>query len=184
MDQRPNANPSSRQCAMPRWLQNRVANINAARLSIPRCVSQGFTVIELVLTLAIIGALGLLASASYNSYIERTRVYKAAVDIGSLQMDIKQYEVDNRVLPDDLAAIGRATKLDPWGRPYVYVNLQGKKGHGSARKDHKLNPLNSDYDLYSLGKDGVSKPQITQKESLDDVIRAHDGAFIGLASNF
>lgn len=169
---------------MPQWLQNRVANINAARLSIPRCVSQGFTVAELVIALAIIGVLGLLASTSYNRYVDRTRVYQAGVDIGGLQMAIKQYEVNNLVLPDDLAVIGQATKLDPWGRPYVYVNLQGKNGNGSARKDHKLNPLNSDYDLYSLGKDGLTKPQITQKESLDDVIRAHDGAFIGLASDF
>jgi general secretion pathway protein G len=169
---------------MRQWLQNRVANINAARLSIPRCVSQGFTVIELMLALAIIGVLGLLASASYNHYIEKTRVYRAAVDIGSLQMAIKQYELNDRVLPDDLGAIGQAAKLDPWGRPYVYVNLQGKNGNGSARKDHKLNPLNSDYDLYSLGKDGLTKPQITQKDSLDDVIRANDGAFIGLASDF
>ena len=169
---------------MPRWLQDRVANISAARPSVPRCVSQGFTVIELVIALAIIGVLGLLASTSYNRYTERTRVDQAAVDIGSLQMAINQYEVNYLVLPDDLNAIGQAAKLDPWGRPYVYVNLESKKGHGSARKDHKLNPLNSDYDLYSLGKDGVSKPQITQKDSLDDVIRAHDGAFIGLASDF
>ena len=169
---------------MPRWLQHRVAKVNAAQLKSRRWVSQGFTIIELVVGLAIIGVLGLLASASYNGYTEKTRVYQATVDIGGLQMDIKQYEVDNRVLPDDLGAIGRAAKLDPWGRPYVYVNLQAKNGKGSARKDHKLNPLNSDFDLYSLGKDGVSKPQITQKESLDDVIRAHDGAFIGLASDF
>jgi general secretion pathway protein G len=169
---------------MPRWFQDRVANVNAAQLRIPRRISQGFTVSELVIALAIIGLLALLASASYDRYTEKTRVYHAAVDIGSLQMAIKQYEINYGVLPDDLSAIGQATKLDPWGRPYVYVNLQSKNGNGSARKDHKLNPLNSDYDLYSLGKDGLSKPQITQKESLDDVIRAHDGAFIGLASDF
>ena len=169
---------------MPRSSQHRAAKVNAAPLDILRCVSQGFTVVELMLALAIIGVLGLLASASYDRYIEKTRVYRAAVDIGSLQMAIKQYELNNSVLPDDLAAVGMATKLDPWGRAYVYVNLEATHGHGSARKDHKLNPLNSDYDLYSLGKDGVTKPQITQKESLDDVIRAHDGAFIGLASDF
>jgi len=43
-------------------------------------------------------------------------------------------------------------KLDPWGRSYVYVNLQTKHCHGSARKDHKLNPINSDYDLYIWGR--------------------------------
>lgn len=169
---------------MPQWLHNRVANINPTRLSITRRVSQGFTLLELVLGLSMIGVLGLLASTSYDRYVEKTRVYQAAVDIGGLQMAVKQYEVNNSVLPDDLAAAGQGAKLDPWGRPYVYVNLQATNGHGAARKDHKLNPLNSDYDLYSLGKDGQTKAQITQKESLDDVIRAHDGAFIGLARDF
>ncbi len=166
------------------WLQNRVGIINAIRLSIARRASQGFTVVELMLALAIIGILSLLASAGYDRHIEKTRVYRATVDIGGLQMAIKQYDLNNSVLPDDLGEIGQAAKLDPWGRPYVYVNLQATKGHGAARKDHKLNPLNSDYDLYSVGKDGVSKSQITQKDSLDDVIRAHDGAFIGLAGDF
>ena len=173
----------SQHCVMPRSSQHRAAKVNAAPLDILRRVSQGFTVVELMLALAILGVLALLASASYDRYIEKTRVYQAAVDIGSLQMAIKQYELNNNVLPDDLGAIGQAAKLDPWGRPYVYVNLDTQKGNGAARKDHKLNPLNSDYDLYSLGKDGVTKPQITQKDSLDDVIRAHDGAFIGLASD-
>jgi general secretion pathway protein G len=74
--------------------------------------------------------------------------------------------------------------IDPWGNPYVYVNLTAIKGHGKARKDRKLNPLNSDFDLYSMGKNGVTKPQITNRDSLDDVLRANDGAFIDLASKF
>ena len=169
---------------MPQRLQNRLADTNAPRLSGARCGLQGFTIVELMVALAIIGVLGVLASAAYNGYIEKARVHKASVDIVGIQFAIKQYETNNSVLPDDLGVIGQAAKLDPWGRPYVYVNLQAKNGKGSARKDHKLNPLNSDYDLYSVGKDGRTKPQITQKDSLDDVIRAHDGAFIGLASDF
>ena len=47
-----------------------------------------------------------------------------------------------------------------------------------------LVPLNSDYDLYSMGKDGVSSPPITAKPSQDDVIRASNGSYVGLASNF
>jgi len=172
-----------RHYAIRGWLRHRAADSNP-RPSTARRGSQGFTIAELVLAIAIIAILGLLASSWYSSYVDKTRVYQAAVDIGGLQMAIKQYELNNSVLPDDLTEVGQGTKLDPWGRPYVYVNLQGKNGKGAARKDHKLNPLNSDYDLYSVGKDGLTKPQITQKESLDDVIRAHDGAFIGLASNF
>jgi general secretion pathway protein G len=55
---------------------------------------------------------------------------------------------------------------------------------GAARKDHFLVPLNSDYDLYSVGKDGDSRPPLSAPVSADDVIRASDGAYIGLAANY
>jgi general secretion pathway protein G len=90
---------------------------------------------------------------------------------------------DNHAYPSSLADIGQAGKLDPWGNPYVYYNIDAN-GKGQARKDHALNPLNTDFDLYSNGADGVSKSQITQKDSLDDVIRASNGAYVGLASGF
>ena len=38
--------------------------------------------------------------------------------------------------------------------------------------------------LYSIGKDGLTKKPISQKDSLDDVLRANDGRFVDLASKF
>jgi general secretion pathway protein G len=55
---------------------------------------------------------------------------------------------------------------------------------GKMRKDRFLVPLNSDYDLYSMGKDGDSRPPLTAQMSRDDIVRASDGAFVGLASDF
>jgi general secretion pathway protein G len=52
------------------------------------------------------------------------------------------------------------------------------------RKDRFLVPINSDYDLYSMGKDGKSSSPLTSKNGRDDIIRANDGAFIGLASDY
>jgi general secretion pathway protein G len=52
------------------------------------------------------------------------------------------------------------------------------------RKDKNLVPLNSDYDLYSMGKDGESQIPLTVKISHDDIIRANDGAFVGLAIDY
>ena len=52
------------------------------------------------------------------------------------------------------------------------------------RKDKKLVPLNSDYDLYSMGPDGESKPPLTAKASKDDIVRANDGEFVGLAERY
>jgi general secretion pathway protein G len=44
--------------------------------------------------------------------------------------------------------------------------------------------LNSDYDLYSKGRDGRSVSPLTAKASRDDVIRASNGGFIGLGANY
>ena len=66
-------------------LDDRDVNISAARLSIRHRVSQGFTVIELMVAGAIIAVLLLLASAWLSNYIDKSRVYQAVVDIGGLQ---------------------------------------------------------------------------------------------------
>ena len=58
------------------------------------------------------------------------------------------------------------------------------KGNGQARKDRFLVPLNSDYDLYSMGPDGKSSSPITAKPSQDDIIRAADGSYVGPAIDF
>jgi general secretion pathway protein G len=57
-------------------------------------------------------------------------------------------------------------------------------GVGKSRKNKNLTPINSYFDLYSKGKDGLSTLPLTAKASRDDVILANDGAFIGLASNY
>ena len=50
--------------------------------------------------------------------------------------------------------------------------------------DKFLVPLNGDYDLYSMGADGETKKTLSAPASYDDVIRALNGGYIGLASNF
>jgi len=74
--------------------------------------------------------------------------------------------------------------LDPWGNPYQYLNFDTVKGVGSVRKDRFLVPLNTDYDLYSMGKDGKSQTPLTAAASHDDIVRANDGRYIGLASGY
>ena len=149
-----------------------------------RTGSPGFTLIELLIAIAILGVLANLAYSRYENYRERAYVYQAVADIGGMSALIKQYILDNRSPPDSLDDVGLAAKLDPWGRPYQYFNLTSHKGNGKARKDKKLNPLNSDFDLYSVGKDGSSQSSLVAITSRDDVVRARDGGFIGLASDF
>ena len=94
------------------------------------------------------------------------------------------YNIDNDKYPQSLAEVGYANRLDPWGSPYQYLNVQTAKGKGQLRKDRFVVPINTDYDLYSMGKDGKSVPPLTAKASRDDIIRANNGAYIDLASEF
>jgi len=45
-------------------------------------------------------------------------------------------------------------------------------------------PVNSDFDLYSKGKDKESVAAFTAKMSHDDIVRANNGMFVGLADDF
>jgi general secretion pathway protein G len=74
--------------------------------------------------------------------------------------------------------------LDPWGRPYQYLKFPDKKHPPNARKDRFLVPINSAFDLYSLGKDGATAAPLTAAKSRDDVVVANDGGYIGLARNY
>lgn len=145
---------------------------------------RAFTLTEVLIAVAIIAILAAIGIPYYADYKERIRVEQAVADILGMSAQIMYYANDNRAPPASLADVRLNGKLDPWGRPYVYTNLTTSNGHGDARKDKNLNPLNSDFDLYSVGKDGETKKPLTPKESHDDVIRARDGRFVGLAKDF
>lgn len=146
--------------------------------------SRGFTLLELVFSVALVAVLAALAISQYARYVDKARSQKAMNEIASLQVEIERFRSRTFTdAPASLAEIGRSGMPDPWGRPYYYTRLSGPESRGAARKDRRLNPLNSDYDLFSAGKDGVFKSQVSQRESLDDIIRARDGAFIGLGSD-
>lgn len=144
----------------------------------------GFTLVEIMIAVAILAVLLSMAIPAFERQRDRARVLQAAADIGLMSVRIKNYAVENIALPESLSQVGYAGKLDPWGRPYEYYNLETRRGNGQARKDKKLAPLNSDFDLYSKGKDGLSQGPLNAKASRDDVVRARDGQFIGLATDF
>jgi len=124
--------------------------------------NKAFTLVELMLVVIIIGVLVAMIVPRMAGRSEQARnaVAKADVDL-NIATAIKLYEMDNGSYPstlDDLltapasAANWKGPYLekkptDPWGRPYQY------KYPGTHRPQ--------DYDLYSLGKDGI--------ESGDDV---------------
>lgn len=145
--------------------------------------TRGFTFIEVMMVVSLIAVLLGIGMPVYDSYRERARVTQAANDIAVLSANLHRYSLDNRGFPESLEQVGAGQPLDPWGRPYVYYNVESN-GRGGARKDRRLNPLNTDFDLYSLGKDGKTKPQISQRDSEDDVIRASNGRYVGKAADY
>ena len=145
---------------------------------------RGFTIVELVVAVAIIVTIAAIAIPYFEQARYITRVSRAVGDIGTLQAEIDVFRSLNGRLPDTLDEIARGDLRDPWGNSYQYLNFANTKGKGAMRKDRFLVPLNSSYDLYSMGKDVQSIPPLTAKVSQDDIIRANDGAFVGLASQF
>lgn len=133
--------------------------------------------------LGIVGVLSAIAFPAYARYQDRVRTKQALIDLNALATLIVLHGRETRDLPSSLADVGAAGRVDPWGRPYVYYNVEAN-GRGHARKDHALNPINTDFDLYSVGPDGQSKPQISHRDSLDDLIRAGNGRFVGIAADF
>lgn len=164
----------------------RQASLGGLQISLRRIVKQssGFTLIELIIVISILGVLSAIAIPYYQDYKDRINVAQAITDIRQISVLAKQYETENRDLPSSLSDVGVGTMLDPWGHPYQYLDITTEKGKGNLRKDKSLNPINSDFDLYSMGKDGKSQLPLTVKVSHDDIIRARDGQFVGLAADF
>jgi len=150
---------------------------------------EGLTVIELMIVVAIIGTLASIAVPSYIAYKEKAQVAAAIAEIRIIEKEISRYFVDHHDYPQSLSDISNSAFIDPWGSPYRYLKIAGvdHKGKGKTdkrRKDHFMVPVNSDYDLYSMGRDGESVAPFTAKKSRDDIVRANDGQFVGFASEY
>ncbi|MBU1169552.1 MAG: prepilin-type N-terminal cleavage/methylation domain-containing protein [Proteobacteria bacterium] len=149
--------------------------------------NSGFTLIELMIVIAIIGTLAGIAVPMFSSYKDRAYIARIKVEIKNIEGDIMAFMIENDRFPIDLAELGLGGILDPYGNPYQYLPAPADKhggGMGQMRKDHNLVPVNTDFDLYSMGKDGRSSPPFTARASRDDIVRANNGQYIGLVSGY
>jgi general secretion pathway protein G len=118
--------------------------------------NKGFTLLELLVVIVIIGLLAGYVAPRYFSQVGRSEVQVARAQIESLEKALDQFRLDTRHYPtaeqglDALVLkpsneanwtgpyLKKAVPTDPWGHPYVY-RVPGSKG---------------EFDLYSLGRDG------------------------------
>ena len=118
--------------------------------------SRGFTLLELLVVVVIIGLLAGLVAPRYFGQVGKSEVNVAKAQLDALEKALDQYRLDVGRYPDqELGLKALVTKpanepkwsgpylrkdipLDPWGRAYQY-KFPGEKG---------------EYDLLSLGKDG------------------------------
>ena len=148
--------------------------------------SLGLTLIELLIAISVIGILAAIAIPGYISYRQNAKITAAISEMKTIEYGIKNYLNINNKYPDSLSEIDKADLIDPWGNPYRYLRLDGGTTtdlKGKRRRDKNANPVNSDFDLYSMGQDGKTTAQFTAKNARDDVVRANDGSYYGLAKN-
>lgn len=141
----------------------------------------GVTLIEIILVMAMLGVIAGIAYPSYTNFMRKSDIKIAIGDIKMISFKMKDFFVTEGRFPNDFAEIGGAP-TDPWGNPYQYLNIS-LAVPGQLRKDKNLNPINSDFDLYSMGEDGQTQKQLTAAKARDDIVRANNGGFVGLAED-
>ena len=144
----------------------------------------GFTLLELLICVAILGLLTAMALPSYQDYIDTTNNGLAEADLVRIEQTIEVYYNDTVMYPATLADIDFDDVLDPWDNAYQYLRFDENTKTGQMRKDKNLVPVNGDYDLYSMGKDGKTSMPFSSGPARDDIVRANNGRYIGLADDY
>ena len=138
----------------------------------------GFTLIEVLLVVVIIGILVAVAVPRFGGRVRMAQVAAAEADVNNVGMALRLFEVDNGTYPSSLSGLinnpgtsknwrgpylEKGIPKDPWGNDYVYAMPGSHNQHS--------------YDLHSLGPDGVeSQDDICNWQQADGNYKVWDGS--------
>ena len=140
---------------------NRRSNVEPAAWSLQLGAVLGFTLVEIMLVVIIIGVLAAMVVPRFAGRTEQAKIARTKSDIAAISVALDLYEMDLGQYPNALAEI---TSKEPssslsqearaqWKGPYLKRNLPrdpwGREYHYSRESKHQ-----QDYDLSSLGPDG------------------------------
>ena len=157
----------------------------------------GMTLVELMIVVVVAAILALLGQAFFlggdpncdspdarQGPLVRAKIAQVSGDLGKIHMAASRFELSHKRYPVNLAEIGMDDLTDPWGNPYQYLVVFGRKDVGPVRKDHNLKPVNTGYDVYSMGPNGTTASPFTSTPGEDDIVMADDGDYLGLACQY
>lgn len=157
----------------------------------------GFSIFELLIALVIASILGTISVWAFGSSapdcsnpdakqnpLMRAKIAETSGNLGEIHMALSRFELSHDRYPTTLAEAGVDDVLDPWGNPYQYLVVFGRQDVGPVRKDHNLKPVNTGYDIYSMGPDGETASPFTSTLGQDDIVMAGDGDYFGLACQY
>ena len=136
---------------------------NFSRTELPHYASNmyGFTLLELVIVIAILSLLAAIIAPKMMGRADDAKIADAKIQIRNLETALKLYKLDNGSYPDTEQGLEALTEkpatgnvpnkyreggyleqkkipLDPWGNPYIYVSPG----------------IHGDFDILSYGSDG------------------------------
>jgi general secretion pathway protein G len=128
------------------------------RILKPSIALKGFTLLELLVVMVIIGLLAGYVGPKYFAQIDKSKVKTAKAQIDSLGKALDQYKLDTGHYPSTesgLISLNLAPASEPkWNGPYLVKRLPIDPWDKSY--EYKMPGEHGDYDLWSLGRDGQS----------------------------
>ena len=142
--------------------------INTSKIRNLKTKNQGFTLLELLVVMVIIGLLAGYVGPKYFEQIGKSENKTAKAQIDALGKALDQYRIDTGRYPSSeqgLSALYKKPSNEPkWSGPYLKKNIPNDPW--DKPYIFKSPGEHGDYDLYTLGKDG----QLGGEKESEDVV--------------